>query len=101
RRLALLFGARTRRHLHRPGPNGARAALRHPSPGGEVGALALRGASRQRSARLPRVTEANRNSAGTCTDTFARFRSDLSRRDSFLNDRSANAKTPAARIRRP
>lgn len=53
RRLALLFRARTRRHLHRPGPHGACAALRHPCPSGEVGILRV--ATRRRPARLARV----------------------------------------------
>ena len=41
RRPALLLRARARRHLHRPRTHGARAALRHPSPGREAGKVVL------------------------------------------------------------
>jgi hypothetical protein len=60
RRPALLFRARARWHLHRPRAHGARAALRHPSPGRQVGEFVLRSAHRRRPARRQVVRTAGR-----------------------------------------
>jgi hypothetical protein len=67
RRLALLFGARTRRHLHRARAHGACAALRNPSSDRKAGTLVLRGATRGRSSRHPRIVASR---AATRSPTF-------------------------------